>query len=244
MKRLTAIFLILCLITPCLLSCKNEEKREIKSILFLGDDLMETSGIFNLFYKLCKANGHFDITVDYECIEDARMYTFADLCDKDTEFANRVKKADVIVFEEGTAETETTADSITRIINTANDPVMACLCLYGYPCWMYREDFEEKKLKNIKYIDADYFIKKIIAAEGTPIGYEHLCLEDYIHPNILNGFLSSVVAYCELFDTMPEYINLSPFDDHTGIAGCADVKAGDVSSLVHKLSNMINDEMK
>ena len=204
MKRIIILLLIVVLCIP-LASCKEEKKSEnkvISDILFLGDDLMETSRVYDYFEQLCRINGKTSVNVTHYTIEDARMYTYADMCKEDKDFRNAVKEADVILFQEGSAETETTVESVTTILEYANDPLVVCISYYGYPRWMHRNIFLDSH-PDFRYADSNTVIGGILTPEDAPVGYEHLYQEDYRHPNELNGFIVSLICYSKVYDVKP-----------------------------------------
>lgn len=202
MKRLVLILLVFCLCFP--LSCcseENEEKKGIEDVLFIGDDLMETSRVYEYFEELCRLNGK-KLKVHNRTIEDARMYTYAEMCEEDKEFRELVEEADLLFFQEGSAETKTTVESVTKILEYASDPLVVCISYYGYPRWMHRNIFLNSH-PDFRYADSNTVIGSIIALDDAPLGYEHLYEEDYIHPNELNGFIVSLICYSKAFDDDP-----------------------------------------
>ena len=204
MKRLILLFLIICLCIP-FLSCTAEQKTEskvISNILFLGDELMESSRVYNYFEQLCRINGKTSVHVTHYAIEDARMYTYADMCKEDEDFRQAVAEADVILFQEGSAETVTTVESVTTILEYANDPMVVCISYYGYPRWMHRNLFLNSH-PEFRYADSNTVIGGILTPESAPIGYEHLYQADYRHPNGLNGFIVSMICYSKVYDLKP-----------------------------------------
>ena len=202
MKKAVAFLLILsfCFSFVC---CSEEEEKDdrIEDILFLGDDLMETSKVYEYYEELCRLN-HNEVNIHHMTIEDARMYTYADMCEEDKEFRALVKNADVILFEEGSAETVTTVESVTKILSYADDPLVICISYYGYPRWMHRNIFLNSH-PDFRYADSNTVIGSIIALDDAPLGFEHLYHEDYIHPNELNGFIVSLICYSKTFDKDP-----------------------------------------
>ena len=172
----------------------------------MGDDLMESSKVYEYFSEFCSLNGYGDVNVHYKTIEDARMYTYADMCENDGEFRALVEKADVILFEEGTAETLTTVESVSTILSYADDPMVVCISYYGYPRWLHRNLFL-KSHPYFRYADANTVIGSIIAAEDALIGFEHLYHDDYIHPNELNGFITALICYCKVYEVDSADIN-------------------------------------
>ncbi len=207
MKRIIIFLLTLCLCIP-FVSCEEEtktEKKHISDILFLGDDLMETSKVYDYFEELCAINGKSTVNVSHYTVEDARMYTYADMCKEDKEFRSAVKNADVILFQEGSAETETTVESVTKILEYADDPLVVCISYYGYPRWMHRNIFLDSH-PDFRYADSNTVIGGILTPEDAPVGYEHLYEEDYRHPNELNGFIVSLICYSKVYDVKPANI--------------------------------------
>lgn len=206
MKRYTVFFLVICLCLP-LISCSKEDPKPpatddgVEDILFLGDDLMETSKVYEYFEELCRINGR-NVRISYRTVEDARMYTYAEMCTKDKEFRALVESADVLLFQEGSAETVTTVKSVTDILSYSNDPTVVCISYYGYPRWMHRNLFI-KSHPEFRYADSNTVIGSIIALDYPPLGFEHLYHEDYIHPNELNGFVVSLLCYAKAFDLEP-----------------------------------------
>ena len=207
MKRIIILLLALCLCIP-FISCESEQKSEnkvISDILFLGDDLMETSKVYEYFEELCHINGKTAVNIHHRTIEDARMYTYADMCKEDKEFRSAVKNADVILFQEGSAETATTVESVTKILEYADDPLVVCISYYGYPRWMHRNIFLDSH-PDFRYADSNTVIGGILTPEDAPVGYEHLYEEDYRHPNELNGFIVSLICYSKVYDVKPANI--------------------------------------
>lgn len=205
MKRSVLFLLVISLCFP-FLACSGEEKvvevdDGVEDILFLGDDLMETSKVYKYFEELCRINGR-TFRINHRTVEDARMYTYADMCENDSEFRELVEKADVLLFEEGTAETATTVDSVTKILSYADDPLVICISYYGYPRWMHRNIFLDSH-PDFKYADSNTVIGSIIALDDAPLGFEHLYHEDYIHPNELNGFIVSLICYSKAYGDDP-----------------------------------------
>ncbi len=216
MKRLIVFLLVICLCVP-FVSCseEKEEKKGIEDILFLGDDLMETSKVYEYFEELCTLNGK-KLNIHHRAIEDARMYSYADMCKEDKEFRKLVENADVILFQEGSAETKTTVESVTKILEYANDPLVVCISYYGYPRWMHRNIFL-KSHPDFRYADSNTVIGSIIALDDAPLGFEHLYHEDYIHPNELNGFIVSLICYNKVFDTDPADIVWAGIEERENI---------------------------
>lgn len=253
MKRILSLFLILTMLCPLFVSCadgkkrdkeiaaKNEEDGEY-NILILGDDLMESSKAYEYFKKFCIANGK-EVVVDHRTEEDARLYTFADLCESDKSFAELVGKAEMIIFEEGTAETATTVESLERILKYANDPITVNISYYGYQKRFYKSIFKDK-FGDMMYADADYYVKKIIASDEDVIGYEHLYHDDRIHPNRLCGYLTAIVIYCEVFDATPKVMNFEGFEYDADLIACAPEEwKGREDELWQKLHEMLIDLM-
>ncbi|MBR5514566.1 MAG: hypothetical protein IKU52_00010 [Clostridia bacterium] len=252
MKRFLSIFLILATFLS-LISCSNgkaldgEIEKKIEedgeyNILILGDDLLETSKSYEYFEKLCTINQK-EIVLDYKTIEDARLYTFAELCETDEEFAQTVAKAEVIIFEEGTAETATTVESLENILKYANSPITVNISLYGYPRWMHRDIFKDV-FRDMKYADANKYISKIIASEEDVLGFEHLYQEDRIHPNELNGYLTAIIIYCEVFNANPKRMTFEGFEYDEGLLGCVPQEwQGREDELWKKLNMMLVELM-
>ncbi len=213
MKRIFVFLLAICLCFS-FISCKKEEKENkvISDILFLGDDLMETSRVYEYFEQLCRINGKTSVNIAHYAIEDARMYTYADMCKEDKEFRKAVKEADVILFQEGSAETETTVESVTTILDYADDPLVVCISYYGYPRWMHRNIFLNSH-PDFRYADSNTVIGGILTPEDAPVGYEHLYQEDYRHPNELNGFIVSLICYSKVYDVRPVSIKWQGIED-------------------------------
>ncbi len=213
MKRIFVFLLAICLCFP-FISCKKEEKENkiISDILFLGDDLMETSRVYEYFEQLCRINGKTSVNIAHYAIEDARMYTYADMCSNDKDFRKAVKEADVILFQEGSAETATTVESVTTILEYADDPLVVCISYYGYPRWMHRNIFLESH-PEFRYADSNTVIGGILTPEDAPVGYEHLYQEDYRHPNELNGFIVSLICYSKVYDVRPVSIKWQGIED-------------------------------
>ncbi len=246
MKRLIAIILVLCLSVPFVACTKDEGVKDkvITDILFLGDDLMETSKAYEYFEQLCRINGHTAVNIHHYTVEDARMYTYADMCKTDKEFRELVGKADVILFEEGTAETVTTVESVTTILSYADDPMVVCISYYGYPRWMHRNLFINSH-PDFKYADANTAISGIIAAEPTPIGYEHLCHDDYIHPNELNGFMTAVVCYGEVYGCKANGVSIEGIENNEGLLASSPVETKEeLKALLAELKIMLNKYMR
>lgn len=252
MKRFLLLFIILSILLS-LCACSNgkaldneienkiEEDGEY-NILILGDDLLETSKAYNYFAELCKINEK-EISVEHKTIEDARLYTFAELCETDEDFAQTVSKAEVIIFEEGTAETATTVESLERILKYANDPITVNISLYGYPRWMHRDIFKDV-FKDMQYADANKYISKIIASEEDVLGFEHLYLEDRIHPNELNGYLTAIIIYCEVFNATPKIMTFEGFEYDEGLLACVPEEwQGREEELWSKLNMMLIELM-
>lgn len=250
MKKIAAIVLLLFITVTLLCSCSSNNKLKVSlpeertaNILFIGDDLMESGKVYYYFDALCKENDK-NVTVSHFTFEDARLYTFADLCKEDKSFSDALAEADLLIFEEGTAETATTVESLNKILEYARDDIsVVCLSLYGYPVWMYRELFENTTNK-LCYADANYFIGKIIAHDDAPLGYEHLVKEDYRHPNELNGYITALVTYCEVFDTMPEWISNTEIENDNAISVYTPKDISDTKELLTRISDLITAEMK
>ncbi len=223
MKRFISVILLLATLTLILCSCNENVEVELPedesaNILFLGDDLMESSQVFTYFEKLVELNQK-DASVNYVTEEDARLYTYAEKCAQDADFAKLVGEADVIVFVEGTAETATTLDSLQKIITFANDPYLVCLNYYGYPAWMWKQEFKGT-LDDICYADSDKYVKKLIAEDEPRIGFEHVYKEDRIHPNELNGYLSALVVYNAIYDVKPDAISHEGLEADQTLINC------------------------
>ncbi|MBE6574190.1 MAG: hypothetical protein E7652_07340 [Ruminococcaceae bacterium] len=253
MKRILSLFLTLIMLLPLLISCadgksrdkeiaeKNEEDGEY-NILILGDDLMDQSKAYEYFNKFCKANDK-DVVVEHRTEKDARLYTFADLCESDKGFAEQVSKAEMIIFEEGTAETATTVESLERILEYANDPITVNVNFYGYQKRFYKSIFKEK-FKDMQYADADYYVKSIIASDEYILGYEHLYMDDRIHPNRLCGYLTAIVIYCEVFNATPKVMNFESFEYDKKLLSCVPEEwQGREDELWDKLHEMLIDLM-
>lgn len=218
MKRLIILLLTLCLCIP-FVSCEEEtktEKKLISDILFLGDDLMETSKVYDYFEELCRINGKSTVSVSHYTVEDARMYTYADMCKEDKEFRSAVKNADVILFQEGSAETVTTVESVTTILEYADDPLVVCISYYGYPRWMHRNIFLDSH-PDFRYADSNTVVGGILTPEDSPIGYEHLYQEDYRHPNELNGLITAFICYSKVYDIKPISIKWQGIEENEGL---------------------------
>ena len=218
MKRIIIFLLTLALCVP-LISCRSEqktEKKHISDILFLGDDLMETSKVYEYFEELCRINGKTSVNVSHYTVEDARMYTYADMCKEDKEFRSAVKNADVILFQEGSAETATTVESVTTILEYADDPLVVCISYYGYPRWMHRNIFLDSH-PDFRYADSNTVIGGILTPEDSPVYYEDLYQEDYRHPNELNGFIVSLVCYSKVYDISPANISIEGIEETEGL---------------------------
>ena len=243
-----SIFLVIAMIFS-LCSCSNgkaldnEIEKKIEedgeyNILILGDDLLETSKAYNYFEQLCTVNEK-DVVVEHKTIEDARLYTFAELCETDENFAKSVSRAEVIIFEEGTAETATTVESLEKILKYANDPITVNISLYGYPKWMHRDIFKDV-FRDMRYADANKYISKIIASEEDVLGFEHLYMEDRIHPNELNGYLTSIVIYCEVFNATPKKMTFEGFEYDEALLACVPEEwQGKEDDLWAKLNMML-----
>lgn len=252
MKRILSLFLVIAAVMTMSACAKgkaldNEIEKKIEedgefNILILGDDLMESSKAYEYFIKLCEINEK-DVRVDHRTEEDARLYTFADLCKTDKDFAQKVAKAEVLIFEEGTAETATTVESLKGILEYANDPVTVNVNFYGYQKRFYKSIFKED-FKDMQYADADRYVKKIIASDEDVIGYEHLYHEDRIHPNRLCGYLTAIVIYCEVFNATPKSMSFEGFEyDDTLIACAPEEWKGREDELWTKLNEMLVDLM-
>ena len=218
MKR-TIIFLLVIVLCLPLVSCKEEKKSEskiISDILFLGDDLMETSRVYDYFEQLCRLNGKTSVNVTHYAVEDARMYTYADMCGEDKDFRRAVADADVILFQEGSAETVTTVESVTTILEYASDPLVVCISYYGYPRWMHRNLFLNSH-PDFRYADSNTVIGGILTPEDAPVGYEHLYEEDYRHPNDLNGLITAFICYSKVYDTKPISIKWQGIEENEGL---------------------------
>lgn len=252
MKRILSIFLAL-LTLLSLVSCSNgkaldnqiekkiEEDGEY-NILILGDDLLETSKAYRYFTELCEINEK-DVVVDYKTIDDARLYTFAELCENDDSFAQSVANAEVIIFEEGTAETATTVESLQNILEYANEPITVNISLYGYPRWMHRDIFKDV-FRDMQYADANKYISKIIASDEDVLGFEHLYQEDRIHPNELNGYLTAIVIYCEVFNANPKRMTFEGFEYDEELLACVPEEwQGREEELWKKLNMMLVELM-
>ena len=222
MKRIIIFLLTLCLCIP-FVSCEEEtktEKKYISDILFLGDDLMETSKVYEYFEELCTINGKTSVSVSHYTVEDARMYTYADMCKEDKEFRSAVKNADVILFQEGSAETETTVESVTTILEYADDPLVVCISYYGYPRWMHRNIFLNSH-PDFRYADSNTVIGGILTPEDSPVYYEDLYQEDYRHPNELNGFIVSLICYSKVYDISPANVSFEGIENKQELMTCA-----------------------
>lgn len=221
MKRIIILLLVLALCVP-LVSCRSEQKTEkkyISEVLFLGDDLMETSKVYDYFTELCRINGKSTVSVSHYTVEDARMYTYADMCKEDKEFRSAVKNADVILFQEGSAETATTVESVTTILEYADDPLVVCISYYGYPRWMHRNIFLDSH-PDFRYADSNTVIGGILTPEDSPVYYEDLYQEDYRHPNELNGFIVSLVCYSKVYGISPANISIEGIEETEGLITC------------------------
>ncbi len=242
MKRTVAFLLIVCLCLP-FISCEKEEIKGdgvMSDILFLGDDLMETSMVYEYFEELCRINGKEVLTVHHRTVEDARMYTYADMCKEDKEFRKLVKDADVILFQEGSAETKTTVESVTEILKYANDPLVVCISYYGYPRWMHRNIFLNSH-PEFRYADSNTVIGGILTPEDSPVGYEHLYHEDYIHPNELNGFIVALICYSKVYGTKPESILWQGIEEKQSlILGTPCSNTAELEKLLSELQTGVN----
>ncbi len=242
MKRIILFILALCFCVP-FISCKADtqpEKKIISDILFLGDDLMETSKVYDYFEELCHINGKTSVSVSHYAIEDARMYTYADMCKEDKEFRKAVSEADVILFQEGSAETVTTVDSVTTILEYANDPLVVCISYYGYPRWMHRNIFLNSH-PDFRYADSNTVIGGILTPEDAPIGYEHLYEADYRHPNELNGFIVSLICYAKVYDVSPANIAWQGMEQKATILSVSPCETTDeLSLLLSDLQKKVN----
>ena len=242
MKRIIILLLSLCLCIP-FISCESEQKSEnkvISDILFLGDDLMETSKVYEYFEELCHINGKTSVSINHYAIEDARMYTYADMCKEDKEFRDLVKKADVILFQEGSAETVTTVESVTTILEYADDPLVVCISYYGYPRWMHRNIFLNSH-PDFRYADSNTVIGGILTPEDAPIGYEHLYLEDYRHPNELNGFIVSLICYSKVYNISPANIVWQGVEQRGSLLTASPCRSVDeLSVLLSDLQKKVN----
>ncbi|MBR6513548.1 MAG: hypothetical protein IKT46_01815 [Clostridia bacterium] len=242
MKRIIILLLVAALCIP-LVSCKEEKKSEnkvISNILFLGDDLMETSRVYEYFEQLCHINGKSSVSIDHYTLEDARMYTYADMCESDEDFREHVSKADVILFQEGSAETKTTVESFTKILEYANDPIVVCISYYGYPRWLHRNIFLESH-PEFRYADSNTVVGGILTPENAPVGYEHLYHEDYIHPNELNGYIVSLICYSKVYNIKPASIKWQGIEENEGLlinSPCSNTQ--ELKDLLSLLSEQVN----
>lgn len=254
MKRLISLFLVLITVVLCITACEDdgtardeeiEEKIEEDgeyNIVILGDDLMETSKAYEYFEQFC-VSGEKDVVVEHYTVDDARLYTFAEKCKSDKDFAKTISDAEILIFEEGTAETATTAESLKNILKYANDPITVNISYYGYPKRFHKDIFEDD-FSDMMYADADYYVRKIIASDEDVIGYEHLYHEDRLHPNRLSGYLTAIVMYCEVFDATPEYMNFDSVEYDKGLLSCVPEEwQGKEEELWKKLHEMIIDLM-
>lgn len=229
MRRYIIFLLVISLCLTFFACDKKEEPKPpvtaddgVEDVLFLGDNLMETSKVYEYFEELCRINGR-EVRVHYRTVEDARMYTYAEMCREDAEFRALVESAEVLLFQEGSAETVTTVESVTEILSYADDPTVVCISYYGYPRWMHRNLFL-KSHPDFRYADSNTVIGSIIGLDYPPLGYEHLYEEDYIHPNELNGFIVSLLCYAKAYDLEPADIAWDGLENRENVIVGTDCK--------------------
>lgn len=235
MKRIIALVLTVCtLITVCA-SCSSKPKAKAEAqdgeynVLFIGDAFIETSKIAEYFGKICKKNGR-KLTVDYVSTEKAGVKDYAERTKTDKEFTDLLSKAEIVIFGDGRAEADGSLESVQKILSYANDPTVMCIAFYGYPRWMYRHEFEEP-MPEMLYADGNTILGKIIAAEDFIIAYQDIYEKDERHPNALNGYLTALIVYCELFAATPEKLNLEGFEADEGLVACFEGSVTDTSDM-------------